>query len=180
MTMLLPVSPLPITVKGHDPHFKFIYEGQQLAYEQAAPANIDQEVVLPPSCSKVTKQNNSAQQDIFAQDSIAGIRHGDVEDQWFQDTAVIKWHPLSQYSADDYGCHTHSPACQSPVMAFRDGSFEVSRARRSTNKLRQFEDSSAPLSKIKMRHSEDSRLSIGHFRDMCKIISLMPEGGGVD
>ena len=100
--------------------------------------------------------------------------------QCFQDTAVIEWHPLSQYSADDYGCHTRSPACQSPAMVFRGGSFEASRAPLSTNKLRQSEDSSAPLSKIKMRHSEDSCLTIGPFRDTCKIVSLMLDGGGVD
>ena len=35
-----------------------------------------------------------------------------------------------------------------------------------------------PLSKIELRHSEDPRLSIGHFRDICEIISLMPDDGG--
>ena len=35
-----------------------------------------------------------------------------------------------------------------------------------------------PLSKIELRHSEDPRLSIGHFENMCKNVSLMP--GGVD
>ena len=165
MAMLLPVSPLPSTVQGHD-HFKFIHAGQQLAYEQAAPANIgqDQEMAFLPSYLKVIKQNSSAQQD-FVSRSIAGIRHGDVEDQWFQDTAVIEWHPLSQYSADDYGCHMRSPACQSPVMVVHGGPFEVP---------------GAPLSKIKLRHFEVSRLSIGHFRDMCKIVSHTSEGGGVD
>ena len=163
----LPVSLLPSTVEGHDHRFKFIQDGhQQFGYEKISPANIgrDHELALQPSCLKNTEQNNSAQQD-FVNRTIAGIRHGDVEDQWFQDTAVIEWHPLSQYSADDYGCHTRSPACQSPVMVFRGG---------------QSEDTVAPLSKMELRHSEDPCLPIGHFRDMRKIISLMLEGGGVN
>ena len=130
---------------------------------------MDQEVALPPSCFKSTGQNNSAPQD-FVNCTIAGIRHSDVEVQWFQDpvqaavAAVIKWHPLSQYSADDSGCHMYSPACcGSPVMAFRGGQSKVP---------------VAPLCKIELRHSEDHRLSIGHFRDMCKIVSLMPDDGG--
>ena len=126
MAMLLPVSPLPSTVEGHNCHFKFIQDGhQQFGHGKISPANfgqvqglhhsMDQEVALPPSCFKNTGQNNSAPQD-FVNRTIAGIRHGDVEVQWFQGpvqaaiAAVIKWHPLSQYSADDFGCHMHSPA----------------------------------------------------------------------
>ena len=93
-----------------------------------------------------------------------------MEVQWFQDpvqaafAAVIKWHPLSQYSADDSGCHMHSPAyCGSPVMALRRGQSKVP---------------VVPLSKIELCHSEDPRLSIGHFRDMCEIVSLRPDDGG--
>ena len=132
---------------------------------------MDQEVALPPSCFKNTGQNNSAPQD-FVNRTIAGIRHGDVEVQWIQGpvqvavAVVIKWHPLSQYSPDDSGCHMHSPAyCGSPVMALRGGQSKVP---------------VVPLSKIELRHSKDPRLSIGHFRNMCKIVSLMQKGGGVD
>ena len=180
IAMILPVSPFPSTVEGRDHRFKFIKDrNQQFGYEKISPANIgfmkfsrrsmDQEMALPPSCFKYTGQNNSAPQD-FVNRTIAGIRHGDVEVQWFQGpvqaavAAVIKWHPLSQYSPDDSGCHMHSPAyCGSPVMALRGGQSKVP---------------VVPLSKIELRHSEDPRLSIGHFRDICEIISLMPDDGG--